>query len=112
MSKLDDLIVKCEAQLEATGVKASSELLRAVTKGLGPSVYNRDGLLVAARDKSELDRIRTNFIAKKLGEKDEAKADAAIEYAIDKIGPSNRNKMRPVFYTLIVTKLGKESLYS
>ncbi len=112
MSKLDDLIVKCEAQLKATGVKASSDLLRAVTKGLGPSVYNRDGLLVAARDKSELDRIKNNFIAKKLGEKDDAKADAAIEYAIDKIGPSNRNKMRPVFYTLIVKKLGKESLYS
>ena len=65
MSKLDGLLEKCEAQLKATGVNASNELLRAVTKGLGPSVYNRDGLLVAARDKSELDRIRKNFIEKK-----------------------------------------------
>ena len=112
MSKLDGLLEKCEAQLKATGVNASNELLRAVTKGLGPSVYNRDGLLVAARDKSELDRIRKNFIEKKLGVKDEAEAEAAIDYAIEKIGPSNRNKMRPVFYTLIVTKLGKQSHYS
>ena len=112
MSKLEEVLEKCEAQLKQAGVSASSDLLRAVTKGLGPSVYNRDGLLVAARDKSELERIRTNFIGKKLGEKDEAKANAAIDYAIDKIGSDNRNKLRPVFYTLIVKKLGKESVYA
>ena len=67
MSKLDEVLEKCTAQLEKSGMKVDATLLKAITKGLGPSVYNKDSFLVAASDKSELDRIKTNFLAKKLG---------------------------------------------
>ena len=56
--------------------------------------------------------MKKNFIAKKLGVDDEKKADAAIAHAIEKIGPSNRAKQRPVFYYLIVRKLKKEDVYA
>jgi len=38
--------------------------------------------------------------------------DATISHAIEKIGSSNRQKLRPVFYYLIVKYLKKESIYS
>ena len=85
--------------------------MKAVAKGLGPSIYNKDALLVAAGDAKEVDGIKERFIGKKLGVTG-AEADAAVAHAIEKIGSSNRQKLRPVFYYLIVKHLGKESVYS
>ena len=112
MSKFDEVVAKCEEQLEKSGGKATPEQLRAIAKGLGPSLYNADSFLIAASDKSEMDRIVTNFIIKKLEITDEAQQQAALDFAVEKIGKSTRNKMRPVFYALVAENLGKLGNYS
>ena len=111
MSKLDDAIEAAKKQMKAQSIPCNEELLRKVAKGCGPSIYTADGKLVAARDAKEIDTVKKNFIAKKLGETDEKKQDAAIAHAIEKIGSSNRQKLLTVFCYLIVKKLKKESVY-
>lgn len=110
-SKFEGVIESCKAQMKAQRIPCNADLLEKIAKSLGPSIYNRDASTVAASQKSELATIASGFIGKKLGVKDEAKATAAIQYAIEKIGPSNRSKKRVVFYYLIVKKLKKESVY-
>jgi len=110
MSKFDEAIVDCKAQLDSINVDCDDKLLSAVAKGLGPSLYNRDANLVAAADKKELENVKSRFISRKLGVEG-ADADAAIQHAIDTIGSDNRQKLRPVFYYLIVKHLNKESVY-
>ena len=110
MSKFDEAITDCKAQLQSINVECDEKLLSSVAKGLGPSLYNRDANLVAAADKKELDNVKTRFISRKLGVEG-PEADAAINHAIETIGASNRQKLRPVFYYLIVKFLKKESVY-
>jgi len=110
MSKFDEAITDFKAQLCSMNVDFDEKLLSAVAKGLGPSLYNRDANLVAAADKKELDNVKTRFISRKLGVEG-PEADAAIQHAIDTIGAGNRQKLRPVFYYLIVKHLNKESVY-
>jgi hypothetical protein len=112
VSKLDDAVEKCVKQMEEQKIKPiDHDLLRAIAKSLGPSLYKKDSALVAAGQKGELETIRTKFLIKKLGCEDNAKLDKAIDKAIDKIGRSRRNKMRPVFYYLLVKDLKKESVF-
>ena len=82
-------------------------LLEGAVKACGPTIYKADSATVAASDKEELARVKANFIAKKLGVADEAKADAAIKEAIMKYGKSVRQKHRPVVYYLIAKALKK-----
>lgn len=112
MSKLDDAIEAAKKQMKAQKIPCNEDLLRSVAKGLGPSIHKADSKLVAARDPKEIATIKKNFIGKKLGETDEKKQDAAVAHAIEKIGPSNRQKLRTVFCYIIVTKLKKESVYA
>ncbi|MEL6391048.1 MAG: DUF2853 family protein, partial [Bacteroidota bacterium] len=86
-------------------------LLTKVAKGLGPSIYNADSSKVSSSDKSELDRVKANFLIKKLGESDGAHLDDAISAVVDQIGSSEKNKYRAVFYYLLTKKLGKEAVY-
>ncbi|CEN50724.1 hypothetical protein CCAN11_2190021 [Capnocytophaga canimorsus] len=80
MSKRDELIEKYAADLkEKVGVTPDLEFLTKVTVGLGPSIYNADSSTVAGSDQSELDRIKQNFLVKKLGLKDSPELDKAIE---------------------------------
>ncbi|MCK5921860.1 MAG: DUF2853 family protein, partial [Methylococcales bacterium] len=95
---------------QAVNIDCDSKLLSSIAKGLGPSLYNRDANLVAASEKKELDNVKSRFISRKLGVEG-PQADAAIQHAIDSIGMSERNKLRPVFYYLIVKYLHKESVY-
>lgn len=111
MSKFDAVIARCEKQMKDQKIAIDGPLLAAIGKSLGPSLYNRDALLVAAGQKSELETIKKNYLIKKLGCPDGPALDKAIAKAITKIGKSRRNKMRPVFYYLLVKELGKESVY-
>lgn len=111
MSKFDDVVNTCKDQMAKCGIDFDEKLLRAVAKGLGPSIYNKDALLVAAGDAAEVATIKERFIAKKLGVSDAAAADAAVAHAVEKIGSANRQKLRPVFYYLIVKHLSKEAVY-
>ena len=114
MSQFDDLMATYTGALNDTpGVSdADITLLTAVAKGLGPSIYNKDSSTVACSDKEELDRVRKSFLVGKLGCADNDSLDASIKEVCEQMGSSNRNKYRPVFYYLLVKKLGKESVYA
>ena len=111
MSKFDDCMVSFKGQLDGIGVSYDEDLLKKVAKGLGPSIYNRDSSTVAGSDKSELERVKKNFLIKKLGCADGPNLDAAIADVIGQMGTSTRNKYRAVMYYLLTKKLGKESVY-
>ena len=111
MSKFDTVIERCIKQMKEQKIPLNRPLLEAIAKSLGPSLYNRDASLVAAGQKSELETIKKKFLIKKLGCEDGPKLDKALAKAVTKIGKSRRNKMRPVFYYLLVRDLGKEDVY-
>lgn len=112
MSKRAELIEKYAGDLEnKCKVKVDMDLLTKVTIGCGPSIYNADACKVSSSDQAELDRVKQNFLAKKLGVTDEKVQDKALTYAIDTYGKSNSSKFRAVFYYLLVTHLKKASVY-
>ncbi|WP_179006834.1 DUF2853 family protein [Winogradskyella forsetii] len=113
MSKRDDLIEKYAADLkEKCGVTADMDLLTKVTVGLGPSIYNSDSSTVSGSDEKELATVKNNFLIKKLGLKEGADLDKAIDAVMDKYGRSNRTKYRVVVYYLLTKHFNKESVYS
>jgi len=111
MSKLDDKIELYTAELKKVGMRPDAVLLRKVTKACGPSIYTKDGEKVSASDKKELDRVKQNFMSKKLGIAEKS-LDGGIAHAIERIGKSNRNKYRAVFYYILVKKFKKESIFA
>ena len=112
MSKFDEVIANCQKQMADKGIDCDETLLTAIAKTLGPSIYNKDSGTVATADKGEMETVRNNFVTKKLGIEDSAAADAAIAAATEKIGSSTPNKLRPVYYYLLVKELGKESVFA
>lgn len=113
MSKRDELIEKYAKDLkEKCGVaNPDMELLKKIVIGLGPSVYNADSSTVAASDKDELERVKQNFLIKKLGLKDTPKLDEGIQDAIETYGRSNRTKHRAVLYYLLTKSFRKSKVY-
>lgn len=105
MSKLDELLEKYTADLEALGDKVDATLLRAVAKGCGPAIYRKDASLVAASDKKELDRVKKSFLIGKCGLKDTPKLDEGIDAV--KSTYSKRSKYRVVFYYLLAKHFKK-----
>lgn len=111
MSKFEEAIETYEQQVKELKLGVDSDLLRAVAKGLGPSIYNADAEKVSSSDPDELDRVKQNFLIKKLGLTDGPELDEAIQEVIEQLGSSNRNKYRAVFYALLVKKFKKEDVY-
>lgn len=112
MSKRDELIVKYAGDLEnKCAMKADMKLLTAVTIACGPSIYSADACTVSASDKKELERVKNNFLIKKLGLKDTPKLDEGIQAVITLYGKSNRNKYRAVFYYLLVKHFRKGTVF-
>lgn len=111
MSKFDEKIALYQGEMKKLGLKFETDLLTAVTKGLGPSIYKADAETVSGSDKKELETVKKNFLMKKLGLADGANLDNAIETVIEKVGKSNRNKYRAIVYYLLVKELGQESKY-
>ena len=113
MSKRDDLIAKYAGDIrDKLGTEPDMDLLRKVTIGCGPSIYNDDSSTVASSDEAELDRIRKNYLMKKLGLPDGPALMEAIHAVIEKYGKSNRNKYRAVVYYLLCQHFGKQSVYA
>ncbi len=112
MGKRDELIAKYADDLK-TKCKMTPDmaLLTKVTIGCGPAIYDNDAQTVAASDKDELERIKSNFLIKKLGLKDSPALMDGIHAAIDTYGKSERNKFRAVFYYLLVKHFGREAAY-
>ncbi|MDP3193949.1 DUF2853 family protein [Tabrizicola sp.] len=112
MGKRDELIAKYADDLKnKCNVTPDMALLTKVTIGCGPSIYDNDAQTVAASDKDELERIRTNFLIKKLGLTDGPSLMDGINAAVETYGKSERNKFRAVFYYLLVKHFGREAAY-
>ncbi|MCF6200714.1 MAG: DUF2853 family protein [Hydrogenimonas sp.] len=113
MSKLTEKIEQYTEASKKLKLGLSEDLIEKVTKGLGPSIYNKDAESVSCSSKDELARVRDNFLKKKLGLKEsDEKLDAAIKEVCEKLGSSNRNKYRALFYALLTKKFDKESVYA
>lgn len=113
MGKRDELIAKYADDLtNKCKMTPDMALLTKVTIGCGPSIYDNDAQTVAASDKEELERIRANFLIKKLGLKDGPALMDGINAAVETYGKSERNKYRAVFYYMLVKHFGKEAVYS
>jgi hypothetical protein len=113
MSKFDEALETYTAQMtgELKLNDVDAALLKAITKGLGPTIYRADASKVSCSDKEELERVKKNFLRKKLDLSDDAAMDSAIQEVCQQFGSSNRNKYRAVFYYLLVKKFKKEGLY-
>ncbi len=111
MTKTEEKIATYVKSANDLGLGLSEELITKVTKALGPSIHNKDAETVSCSDQSELERVKTNFLEKKLGLSGDGLMDA-IKEVCEKLGSSNRNKYRALFYALLVKKFDKESIYS
>lgn len=111
MGKIDDIFPKLFAEAKGVDKNISEDLVAAVCKYLGPNLFNKDASLVAYSDKKELERLRENFVKKKLGIKDsDEDIDAAIKSVGVAYGMSNRSKKRAVIYACLMKHYGKKSL--
>ena len=113
MDKLATLLAQCDKSLTESlqRKKYDKQLLKSIITSLGPSVYKKDSLKVACSKSSELKRIKTSFLIKKLGLEDGPALDQAIKDVCEEMGTSNRNKFRPVFYYLLVEKFNKQDVF-
>lgn len=112
MGRRDELIERYASDLrEKCGVEPDVELLRKVTIGCGPSIYDADAATVAATQVHELDTVRRSFLMGKLGLPNGPELDAAIDAVMETYGRSERNKYRAVVYYLLTKHFGKEAVY-
>ncbi|ARN77440.1 hypothetical protein BST97_05265 [Nonlabens spongiae] len=111
MSKFEEKVGKyIDAYKTKIGDDLDVDLLRKVTKGLGPSIYNRDAETVSA-EKSEMERVVQNYLKKKLGlEGDDLLS--SVEAVIEKYGKSERAKYRAIIYYMLCKHHGKEDVYN
>ncbi|UWQ18531.1 DUF2853 family protein [Jannaschia sp. M317] len=112
MSKRDELIGKYADDIrKKIGEEPDMDLLRKVTIGCGPSIYNADSETVASSQQGEMDTVKNNFLIKKLGLSDGPALDEGLNAVIEKYGRSNSNKYRAVVYYMLTRHFGKESVY-
>ena len=111
MSQFYQKIDQYKNAMLSLGIECDQQLLTAVTKGLGPSIYKVEAETVSGNCCEELQTIKTNFLGKKLGLFDSQRIDNALEGVIAKMGKSNQNKYRAVFYYLLVKEFSKEYIY-
>ena len=103
-------IKKSTEQLEKIGVKVNAVLIEKIVKRLGIANQSVDASNVAATDPSEVERLKKNFVIKKLEQPDNAATDKAIADALEKMKP-HRLKQRGAVYYLLTVHFGKESVY-
>lgn len=111
MNKFDEKIIQYTAFMDQKGLSYNLPLLKAVTKGLGPSIYKRDAETVSSSDAKELATVKNNFLIKKLGLEDTEILDEAIANVVTAIGKSEKSKFRAVVYYLLVIAFQKEAVY-
>ncbi len=111
MSKFEEKVSSLAGEMKKLGLACDNALLEKVAKGLGPALYNQDTSTVSCSDQSELDTVRNNFLIKKYGLANSDNLDTAITAVCEKMGSSNRNKYRAIFYYLLVEDLGLAGNY-
>ena len=111
MSKRDELIGKYADVLRGDmGMTPDMDLLRKVTVGCGPSIYNRDASTIAGSDPKEVATVKNNFLIKKLGLKDGPELDEALTAVMGKFAP-RKPKHRAVVYYLLTKHFDKDAVY-
>jgi hypothetical protein len=111
MSKFQECVDLYTKQNADLGLGLDNAFLAKVAKGLGPSIYNNDASKVSGSDQSELDRVKANFLIKKLGLKDSPDLDKGIADVMTQMGSGNKSKYRAVVYALLAKKFGKTAIY-
>jgi len=112
MSKFDEKLALYSEKIKEIEPNFDAELLKKVTKGLGPSIYRADAETIACSDKSEKERVRENFLKKKLQlNLSDEELDKAVEEVCAKF-PSRAKKYRAIFYYLLTKKFNKEDVYA
>ncbi|MBS0658240.1 MAG: DUF2853 family protein [Verrucomicrobia bacterium] len=114
MSKFDDALDTYRLCLREV-IKAESvndHLLTAVTRNLGPVIYDADASIVAGSDPKEVERVRTSFLIGKLGLPDGPELNTAIAATIKRFGASNPKKYRAVIHYLLVQHFEKENIFA
>ncbi|MDG1397554.1 MAG: DUF2853 family protein [Polaribacter sp.] len=111
MSKLDEKVALYKKFMDDRDIRSNDDLLRAVTKGLGPSIYKADAETVSGSDAKELATVKNNFLIKKLGLEDSPELDEKIAEVMERIGKSERKKYRAVVYYMLMKKFDKEAVY-
>jgi hypothetical protein len=104
-----ELIDKYKKELSKLKVKVDDVLLKAVVKSLGPAVYRDDASKISAADAAELERVKENFMIRRLGLSGGPKLDAMLNKAIDQMGRSTKNKYRAVLYYIITRDSKREA---
>ncbi|WP_156421078.1 DUF2853 family protein, partial [Sphingopyxis sp. H077] len=90
---------------------ADENVVSAIVKYLGIALRNRDSSLVSFTDTKETDRVRENFLKKKLGLTDD---DATLDAAIAGVGErmkEDRTKNRVTVYYLLAQHFGLLTLF-
>lgn len=90
---------------------ADDAAIAGIVRYLGIALRNRDSSLVSFSDKTETDRLRNNFLKKKLGL---TQADATLDKAIAKVGEAmkaEQTKNRVTVYYLLAAEFKKLGLF-
>jgi len=106
MTKTEEKIEFYIAEMEKLGISFEKDLFTKVVKGLGPSIFKKDAEVVSCSDAAEVLTVKKNFLIKKHGLEDSEKLDTAITAVCEKMGKSNKNKYRAIFYYILVEDLG------
>ncbi len=111
MTKTEEKIEKYIAEMDKLKISFEKDLFTSVAKGLGPALFRKDAEVVSCGDPSELATVKKNFLMKKHGLEDSEKLDTAINAVCEKMGKSNKNKYRAIFYYLLTEDLGLAGNY-
>ena len=111
MNKFEEKVTLYKKYMKDRELDYNSDLLAAVTRGLGPCIYKAHAEAVSNANEQELATIKNNFLIKKLGMSDNEGLESSIKEVMAKIGKSEEKKYRAVVYYLLVKKFNKESIY-
>lgn len=112
MGKRDDLIATyAEALRTKCGMEPDIPLLTKVTIGCGPAIYDADGGVVDTEDPQELQRLRTNFLMRKLGLRDDPALMDAINAVIETYGRSEPVKYRAVIHYMLTRHFARDAAF-
>jgi hypothetical protein len=112
MSKFDEKVEMYKEANSTLGLGLSDELITGIAKSLGPSIYLGDASLVSGSDQSELDRVKNNFLIKKLGLTDGPALDEAVKTAVAAMGSANKSKHRVLVYGILAKHFNKTDMFS
>lgn len=100
------------ADVKKYAAKADDAVIAAIVRYCGIALRNRDSALVAFSDPKELDRVRNNYLKKKLGR---TEADDVLNAAIAKVGEkmkADRTKNRVTVYYLLADHFKALSVFA